>query len=138
MERRLIKQTQPGRRLSGSLIVFHWQRSYALRNHHRAPQEERDMTAAEIAEDSEELPHYWFTAYRVPEGTSANRQQLRALIAGSGFEKHSGKAEWFAVENGDDPALRLKLSLTAAGVDAVHYHEIPAPLILSVNVDGQL
>ncbi len=137
-EKRRIKQTQPGRPLSGSLIVFHWQRSYALRNHHKAALEERDMTAAEIAQDGEELPRYWFTAYHAPEGTSAERQQLRELIASSGFEKRSGTADWIAVDHGDEPALRLKLALKAAGVDAVHYHEIPAPLIVPVTVDGQL
>ncbi|PTV70204.1 hypothetical protein [Agrobacterium pusense] len=136
--KRLINQTQPGRPLSGSLIVFHWQRSFLIRNEEKAAAEMRELTEAEISEDSEELPRYWFTAYRVPEGSSADREQLRGLIASSGFEKRDGLADWWVTADGDDGPLRLKLALKAAGVDAVHYHEIPAPLLVPVTVDGQL
>lgn len=138
MERLLIKQNPPGNPLSGSLIVFHWQRSYPLLNRTKAAVEMREPTMDEIIADGEEPPRYFFTAYRVPEGTSADREQLRELLGSSGFEKRNNRLEWMATEAGDEPALRLKLALKAASVDAVHYHEIPAPLIVPVTVDGQL
>lgn len=136
--RRLIKQTQPGRPLSGSLIVFHWERSYSNLNRVKAAVEMREPTMEEIIADGEKPPRYFFTAYRVPEGTSTDRQKLRELLASSGFEKRNNRLEWMATEAGDDPAQRLKMALKAAGVDAVHYHEIPAPLIVPVTTDGQL
>lgn len=137
-DKRHIKQSQPGRPLSGTLIVFHWERSYSNLNRVKAAGEMREPTMDEIIADSESPPRYFFTAYRVPEGTSADRKNLRDLLASSGFEKRNNRLEWMAIEAGDEPALRLKLALKAAGVDAVHYHEIPAPLLVPVTTDGQL
>lgn len=136
--KRVIKQTQPGRPLSGSLIVFQWERSYSNLNRIKAAAEMREPTMDEIIADGEEPPRYFFTAYRVPEGTSADRKALRDLLASSGFEKRNNRLEWMAIEAGDEPPLRLKLALKAAGVDAVHYHEIPDPMLVPVTTDGQL
>ncbi|WP_313605212.1 hypothetical protein [Rhizobium sp.] len=137
-KRRLIKQTRPGQPLGGILVVFHWQRRYALANFHIAAEEKRAMTDAEIAADGEELPRYSFTAYRVPEGDEADLQKLRDLILPTGFQKQPGKSDWVAAEDGDDPAMRLKLALKAQGVDAVHYNEIPDVVLVPVSMGGQL
>lgn len=96
------------------------------------------MTDAEVAADSEESPRYSFTAYRVPEGSSADRQKLRDLIASAGFRKRAGSADWVPSEDGDETVLRLKLALKSHGIVAVHYNEIPDPMLVQVSVDGQL
>lgn len=137
-ERRRIKQTQPGRPLGGVLVVFHWQRRYALANFHRAALEERDMTDAEIAEDGQAVPRYSFTAYRVPEGNSADREKLRDLLASAGFIRGTENANWVALEDGTDHVLRLKLALKSQGIVAVHYKEIPDLLLVPISVEGEL
>lgn len=138
LERRIISQGHRSKPLASTLIVFHWQRSYSNANRLKAAVEMREPTMEEVVSDGEMPPRYFFTAYRVPEGSSAERQSLRELLASSGFEKRNNRLEWMAIGEGDEPALRLKMSLEAAGVDAIHYHDVPAPLIVPATVDGLL
>lgn len=137
-DRRLIKQTRPWRSLGDTLLVFHWQRSYALTGFHSAAMEKREMTDAEIASDAEEPPRYSFTAFRAPEGDSADRQKLRDLLVSTGFRKRVDRGDWVASEAGEEAVLQLKLALKAQGVAAVHYNEIPDLMLVRVVVEGQL
>ncbi|SMD16252.1 hypothetical protein [Rhizobium sp. RU36D] len=137
--RRRIKQTLHGRNADAFQVVCQWEEHYSNKAQVAAVVEGREPTMDDLAADYGGEPTFGFYAYRVPAGTTKDRDALRALINSSGFHRVvSRDRDWRALEPGEATPEKLKAIFTDAGIATVHYGHIPSCFRVPIDLEGTL